>query len=139
MQFVINNWYLFVALVVVLALLLAGPLGQFMHGIKNINATQAIQLLNRESGIMLDVCEPQEYKAGHIPNAVNVPLSSMRTRLKELEKYKNKPIVVSCRDGNRSIKGAVILRKNGFNSVFSLAGGLVAWQRENLPLDKGAS
>ena len=136
MQFVINNWHLFVALAVVIALLLAGPVSRYLHGVKIVNASQAILLLNREGGVVVDVCEPAEFSAGHISNAVNVPLSGLKRSLDKLEKYKNKPVVVSCRSGNRSVKGAVLLRKHGFAAVYSLAGGVTAWQRDNLPLEK---
>lgn len=136
LQFVINNWYLFVALAVILFLLAAGPISQQMHGIRNANAAQAIQLLNRENGVVVDVCEPKEFSAGHVPNAINLPLSSLKDRMRDLEKHKNKPIIVSCRSGNRSLKAAVILRKHGFATVYNLAGGLQAWERDNLPLEK---
>ncbi|MHB1140534.1 MAG: rhodanese-like domain-containing protein [Sulfuricaulis sp.] len=136
LQFVINNWYLFVALAVILFLLAAGPISQQMHGIRNANSAQAIQLLNRENGVVVDVCEPKEFSAGHVPNAINLPLSSLKDQLRNLEKHKNKPIIVSCRSGNRSLKAAVILRKHGFATVYNLAGGLQAWERDNLPLEK---
>lgn len=136
LQFVINNWYLFVALAVILFLLAAGPISQQMHGIRNANSAQAIQLLNRENGVVVDVCEPKEFSAGHVPNAINLPLSSLKDQLRDLEKHKNKPIIVSCRSGNRSLKAAVILRKHGFATVYNLAGGLQAWERDNLPLEK---
>lgn len=136
LQFVIDNWYLFVALAVILFLLAAGPISQQMHGIRNANTAQAIQLLNRENGVVVDVCEPKEFSAGHVPNAINLPLSSLKDRLRDLEKHKNKPIIVSCRSGNRSLKAAVILRKHGFATVYNLAGGLLAWERDNLPLEK---
>ncbi len=136
LQFVINNWYLFVALAVILFLLAVGPISQQMYGIRNANAAQTIQLLNRENGVVVDVCEPKEFSAGHVPNAINLPLSSLKDRLRDLEKHKNKPIIVSCRSGNRSLKGAVILRKHGFATVYNLAGGLQAWERDNLPLEK---
>ena len=136
MQLVIHNWYLFVALGVILFLLAAGPISQRLHGIKNTNAAQAIQLLNRGGGVVVDVCEPKEFMDGHIPNAMNLPLSSLKDRWRDLERYKDKPIIVSCRSGNRSVKGAVLLRKHGFPTVYSLAGGLLAWQRDNLPLEK---
>ena len=135
-QFIINNWYLFAALAVIIFLLLAGPVSQRMYGIRNANAAQAVQLLNRENGVVVDVCEPKEFSAGHVPNAVNVPLSSLKDRLRELEKYKSRPIVVSCRSGNRSLKGAVMLRKHGFTTVYNLSGGLHAWERDNLPIQK---
>jgi rhodanese-related sulfurtransferase len=136
LQFVIHNWYLFLALGVILFLLAAGPVRQRFYGIRNANAAQAIQLLNREGGVMVDVCEPQEFMEGHIPRALNLPLSSLKDRWRELERYKDKPIIVSCRSGNRSLKAAVLLRQHGFPVVYSLSGGLLAWQRDNLPLEK---
>lgn len=135
-QFVIENWYLFVALGVILFLLASGPISQRMHGIKTANAAQAVQLLNRENGVVIDVSEPKEFNAGHIPNAVNLPMSSLKDRLKDLEKHKDKPIIVNCRSGNRSLKGAVMLRKHGFATVYNLAGGLQGWERDNLPVEK---
>lgn len=86
--------------------------------------------------MLVDVCEPNEYREGHIPRAVNVPLSQLKERLGELEKYKQRPIVLSCRSGNRSLKAAIMLKRQGFTKVYSLAGGLLAWQRENLPVEK---
>ena len=136
-RFVANNWYLFVALVVIVYLLLAPTINQLFHNIKTIGAMQAVQLVNRESGVFLDVCEPQEFKASHIPNAVNLPLRTLGENLKHIEKYKGKPVVVACRSGNRSLKGAVVLRKHGFATVYSLSGGLMAWERDNLPVEKG--
>lgn len=136
MQFVIHNWYLFVALGVILFLLVAGPITQHLNGIKNANAAQAVQLLNREDGVIVDVCEPKEFQAGHIASAINLPLASLKDRLRELEKHKNKPLIVTCRAGNRSMKGAAILRKHGFPTVYTLSGGLHAWEKENLPVEK---
>lgn len=135
-DFIIKNWELFLALAIILALFAAGPLMQFIHGIKNIGPMQAVQLVNREGGVFVDVCQPEEYKAGHIPNSLNVPLTALQQPPKQLEKYKGKPVVVSCRSGNRSVKGAVMLRKQGFQTVYSLSGGLAGWQRDNLPLEK---
>ena len=136
-KFVANNWYLFVALVVVIYLLLAGPITQILYKIKNVGSAQAIQLVNREAGVFLDVCEPQEFKSAHIPQAVNLPLRTLGENLKHIEKYKAKPVIVTCRSGNRSVKGAILLRKHGFANVYSLSGGLMGWERDNLPVEKG--
>ena len=136
MQFFIHNWYLFVALVVILSLLVMGPITQRLYGIKNANASQAVQLLNREGGVVVDVCEPGEFKTGHIPNAINLPLPKLNEHLREIEKYKNKPVIVTCRTGNRSVKGALVLRKHGFPTVYTLAGGLHGWEKDNLPVEK---
>lgn len=136
MSFIVNNWYLFVALALVLFLLATGPLTQFMHGIKSVNSAQAVQLLNRQDAVVVDVCETKEFEAGHIPRAISLPLASLSDRVRDLEKHKTKPIIVSCRHGNRSVKGATILRRHGFPTVYTLSGGMVAWERDNLPLEK---
>ena len=136
LEFVTHNWYLFVALGVILFLLAAGPISQQMHGIKNVNVAQTVQLLNRENAVVVDVCEPKEFSTGHVPKAIHRPVGTLNDRLREIEKHKNRPIVVSCRSGNRSLKGAVLLRKHGFPTVYNLAGGLLAWERDNLPLEK---
>jgi rhodanese-related sulfurtransferase len=135
-QFVINNWYLFVALVVVLALLVAPNVMQLMHGITSLAPTQCVMLANRESGVFVDVSEPTEYKTGHIPNALNVPVARIDQGLPQLDKHKERPVIVVGRIGNRALKAATALRKRGFKSVHLMAGGLAAWEKENLPLEK---
>lgn len=135
MHFVTNNWYLFVALFVVLFMLLGAPLRQAMLGIASIPSSQAVQLINRQSGVVVDVREADEYKTGHIPRAINLPLSTLSTHLNELQKFKDKPVILCCRSGQRSARAAVMLRKNGFNQVHNLSGGLLAWQKENLPTE----
>ncbi len=136
MQFVIKNWYLFLALGVVLYLLVVPVLRQRLAGIRGLNPTEAIQLINRDNGVVVDVCEPQEYAAGHVVRALNVPLSNLKARVTELEKYRDRPIILACRSGNRSLKAAFELHRHGFTKVYSLAGGITAWQNANLPVEK---
>jgi rhodanese-related sulfurtransferase len=136
LQFIINNWYLFLALVVILFLLAMGPLTQYRLDIKNASVTQAVLLLNREGAVVVDVCEPNEYQTGHIPGAINLPLSALPKRLPELDKHKSKPVIVACRSGNRSMKAAAMLRKQGFATVYNLSGGLLAWEKESLPVER---
>ena len=135
-DFVIKYWYLFLAFIGVSAMLVAGPVIQLLHGIKNINVWEAVRLINHESAVVVDVSEPQEFKTGHIANAINIPLGGLAGRVKELEKHKGKPVVFTCRTGNRASRGAVVLRKQGFEKVYALAGGLAAWEKDNLPLAK---
>lgn len=135
-DFVIKYWYLFGGFIIVLAMLAAGPITQLLHGIKNISVWEAVKLINHDSAVVVDVSEPQEFKTGHILNAINIPLGGLTGRVKELEKHKSKPVVFTCRTGNRSSRGAVVLRKQGFEKVYALAGGLAAWEKDNLPLEK---
>ncbi len=135
-DFVVKYWYLFVALAVVVALLVLGPVYEMLHGVARVDVWKAVQLMNHESALVVDVSEPQEFKRGHVPNALNIPLGSLAERVKELEKHKERPIVLVCRTGNRSGRGAAILRKRGFGKIYTLAGGLAAWERDNLPVEK---
>jgi rhodanese-related sulfurtransferase len=84
----------------------------------------------------VDVREPAEFKSGHIPNARNVPLGQVGDRLKELEKFKARPILLTCATGNRSATAGGTLQKAGFGQVFSLAGGMGAWQQASMPVEK---
>ena len=136
MQFIINNWYLILGVVVVLAMLVWGPLTQLLHGVQHVTTAEAIRLLNHEKGLLVDVREPDEYRGGHIPNALNLPLSGLASGLKQIAKHKARPLIICCRTSQRSARAAVALRKNGFDSVQVLAGGITAWQRENLPVAK---
>ncbi len=135
-DFIISNWFLFAALIIVLYLLYGGAITQKFMGIKAVSAFEAVRLMNQEKAVLIDVCESNEFNEGHILNSVSIPMSSFVKRLGEMEKHKNKPVIISCKNGNRSGKAATMLRKNGFESVHMLTGGLVAWQKENLPIEK---
>lgn len=136
MKFVIENWYLFAALVVILVMIAWSPLLRLFYGIRTSAVQSAVNLINRESAVIVDVCEPTEFQQGHLPRAMNIPLGNLAARVSELEKYRQQPILVTCRSGNRSIRGALTLRKNGFPQVYSLNGGLMAWEKEHLPVEK---
>jgi rhodanese-related sulfurtransferase len=136
MEFIVANWYLVLGLVVVLGLLLYDPISRRIYGIQSVPALQVPQLMSHEFAVVVDVCEPNEFQAGHVPGAVNVPLSKLSDKLGSLEKYKAKPVVVCCRSGNRSVKGAIALRRNGFEKVYNLSGGLLSWEKESLPVEK---
>lgn len=136
MQFVINNWHLFLILFVVLFLLVWGPLRQKMYGISHVSLAEAIRLINHDQGVVVDVREGEEFRGGHVPKAVHVPLSGLASGLTQLEKFKSRPIIVCCRTSQRSARAAVMLRKQQFPNVQVLSGGFTAWQRENLPVEK---
>lgn len=101
-----------------------------------VGALEAVQLINRRDAIVLDVREKADYIAGHIPNARNIPFSELSSRLRELEKFKTRPIVVNCQSGMRSAKACGALKKIGFNEVFTLRGGLGSWVEASLPVEK---
>ncbi len=136
MSFIINNWYLFLALIVIVYLLLSEPILLKSHGVKLLEVHEALRLMNDKSTTTVDVRQEKEFAEGHLPKTRNIPLGLLANRSSEIEKAKKKPVIVVCRSGNRSKKGAITLAKNGFEQVYSMNGGVVAWQRENLPLEK---
>jgi rhodanese-related sulfurtransferase len=130
------NMVLFGTVLVSGGLLIWPVIAKLMRPGREVSAVEAVQLINRRDAVVLDVRDAAEYKAGHITNARHVPEGELEARLKDLEKVKTKPIIVSCARGNRSMAIANRLRALGFAEVFSLRGGLAAWQQANMPLEK---
>ena len=136
--FIQQNWHLFAALAVIVALLALDPVRRRSGGIQSVSAVQLPQLMNHEGAIVLDVGEPAEFNKGHIPKAINMPVSQLKNDLGRLEKYRTKdtPIVLSSRANQHANRAAAILRKNNFSNLYTLSGGLVSWEKENLPLER---
>lgn len=136
LEFIVNHWALSAAFVGVLALLVVTELRRKLHGVPQLGPLAATQTMNAVDAVVLDVREDAEYKQGHLAHAVHVPLGQLGKRINELEKFRERPVVVYCRTGSRSNSAAGLLRRNGFTSVFNLAGGIAAWQNANLPVTK---
>ena len=117
-------------------MLLWSLFGNRLRGIKEVDSIAALQLINHKNALVLDVRENDEYKSGHVLNAIHIPLGKLKGRIGELLKYQDRPIVVVCRSGNRSATACTILGKQGFAQAHNLAGGVVAWQKAKLPLEK---
>lgn len=135
-EFVINHWDLFLALAIILLMMFSGTLGSRLRGYKPITALEAVQLLNHDNAVLIDVREDSEFKEGHIIDARHIPLGKLGERMTELEPFREQPIVVNCRSGHRSAGACARLRKNGFQTVYNLKGGIMAWQSAGLPLQK---
>ena len=97
---------------------------------------EAVQLINRKDAVIVDVREPNEFKAGHIPNARNIPAGQIKERAKELEKLKSKPLLLVCQTGSRSAQVCGSLQKDGFGEPVALSGGMAAWQQAGMPVEK---
>lgn len=136
LNFISNNLLLFIALLVISTMLFFNLFGAKIKGYTNTSPTDAIQMINHQDALILDVREDSEFSNGHILNSLHIPQGSLKSRLNELEKYKDKPIIVSCRSGHRSGQACSMLKKQGFDTVFNLSGGVMAWQSANLPLVK---
>lgn len=134
LEFAGNHPLLITALVVVVGLL---ALNLATGGGKNnIEPQQATLMINHEDAVIVDVRPMADFNEGHIVNAVNMPINGFAKAVGRLEKHKHKPIVVSCRSGNQSQLACRQLRKAGFERVYNLRGGMMAWQAANLPTTK---
>jgi rhodanese-related sulfurtransferase len=135
MKFVMDNIYLVVVALVSGAMLI-WPLLRRGGGGARVSASDAVQLINKHDAVVVDIREPNEFAVSHILNSRNVPLKELDARVKELARYKEKPVIVTCDNGNRSRGGAAALKKLGFTQVYNLAGGLGAWQQAGLPTER---
>ena len=135
MEFIQKNIFL-VLIAVVSGTMLLWPVLRRGAGGPAVSTLQATQLINREDALVLDVRPEAEYAKGHVLGARNVPLADLAQRTGELERYKDKPVVVCCNTGNTSAGGVSQLRKAGFARAVNLAGGLAAWQQAGLPVSK---
>ena len=107
-------------------------------GANAVSPTQATQLINREDAQVIDVREPEEYVAGHLPESRNFPLARLEERAGELDKLKSTPLILICQTGARSSGACNTLAKLGFTKVHNLDGGIAAWRTAGLPLKKGS-
>ena len=132
----INQNILLISIVVVSGLGLLWPMFARPSG-NSVNPGEATLLINREDAIVVDVREADEFAAGHLPDARNIPGSKLAERISEIEKYKDKPVIVCCATGMRSNKACAELKKNGFSRINNLAGGVDAWVGAGYPIKKG--
>ena len=137
MDFVLQNWYLFAA-AIASGMLLLMPKLQQGGGPGRVSAADAVHLINREKGVLIDVSEPDEYAAAHAVGARNAPLATLETS-RELPKNKSLPLVIVCPTGSRAPRALAVLRKLGYENARVLAGGLAAWRAANLPVEKTAA
>ena len=134
-EFVRNNLLLF-AVAFVSGAMLLWPLVRRTTGGPWVSTTQATHLINREEALVVDVREPNEFAAGHVLGAKNVPLARLDASGAELAKRKERPLIVCCDGGERSAKALALLKKQGFTRVANLSGGIAAWQQAGLPVEK---
>lgn len=100
----------------------------------DLSPARAVQLLNHEHAVPVDIRSEKDFAAGHIINAVRVAPEAMADGAAALQKYKEKPLLLYCESGVSCLKPMQSLRKAGFARVYRLQGGLAAWRAENLPL-----
>ncbi len=133
-EFVTANWML-----VLLALssggMLAWPLIRGSGG-GTLTAQGAVQLINRERAVLVDVREPEEFATGHMIGAKNVPLNQLEEKLTGAVKNKSVPLLLVCATGARAQRAVATAKKLGYEQAQAVAGGLKAWKEANLPVEK---
>ena len=137
MKFFLDTWYLFLAAAVSGGLLVWPLLRAGGMSAGSVGTAEAVRLINREKGVLVDVGEPEEFAAGHAGGARNVPLAQIETS-KAVPSNKTLPILLICPSGARAGRAATQLRKAGYEKAVAVAGGTAAWREAQLPIEKSA-
>lgn len=130
-EFVVNHWILvsiMAALVVALMIdgnLKAGP---------KVSYHEATALINRENALILDIRDKNDFKTGYIVDALNIPNSQLADQISALGNDKDRPIIVVCKTGQTASVAAKLLKDKQFTRVYRLAGGMLEWKQNNLPV-----
>ena len=137
LKFIVDNWLLILVALSAGALLLWPVLRKGAGGAGSVGTAEAVRLINREKGVLIDVSEAAEYAAGHAAGARNVPLGQIETS-KDVPSNKALPLLLMCPTGARAGRAAAQLRKAGFEKAVAVAGGTAAWREALLPVAKVA-
>ncbi|AHG20172.1 hypothetical protein Z042_11445 [Chania multitudinisentens RB-25] len=138
MQFVSRHPILSLAWVALLAAVIVMTVKSRLSKVKEITRGEAIRLINKEDAVVVDTRSREDFRKGHIANAINLTASELKSgSYGELEKHKAQPVVVVCANGTKSREPAEHLSKAGFASVYTLKDGVAGWSGENLPLARG--
>ena len=133
-EFIIDNWML-VSLALASGALLIWPL---LQGVSSAGVAPgaAVQLMNREKAVVIDIREAADFSTGHVVGSKNIPLGELETKLPGAIKNKGLPLILVCQTGARSTRAVAIAKKLGYAQAQSLGGGLVAWRQASLPVEK---
>lgn len=134
LEFVINHWVLTLIWVALFILLIRS---EGARGGKAISPTQVTQLINKQDAKVIDIRSKDEFRKGHLPDAINIPSRDVQKRMNEIESYKDKPVILICKTGTTAGATGSLLAKEGFTNLNKLRGGILEWQGANLPLVKG--
>lgn len=135
MEFMQQQWLLFLALVIVLFMLFQSHFGDKLSGYASVAPEQAVRMMN-DGAFILDVRSVDEYRSGHLTGAKNLSVADLPSKMDSLEAHKSGPTIVYCESGMRSARACGLLRKAGFEQLHNLSGGISAWRGANLPIVK---
>jgi rhodanese-related sulfurtransferase len=134
-KFLIDNWML-ISIALASGGMLVWPMVSSGINAGALTASGAVQLINREKAVVVDVGDTEEFASGHVGGAKNVPFSELESKLPGTVKNKALPLILVCPTGARANRAVAVAKKLGYEQVQALGGGLKAWKDANLPLEK---
>jgi rhodanese-related sulfurtransferase len=134
-KFLIDNWML-ISIAAASGGLLVWPMVASGMNAGALSATGAVTLINREKAVVIDVSETEEFAAGHVGGAKNVPFGDLEDKLPAAAKNKALPLILVCATGARANRAVAVAKKLGYEQAQALGGGLKAWKEANLPVEK---
>ena len=135
MKFLIDNWML-ISIALASGGMLVWPLLASSMDAGALSANGAVQLINREKAVVVDVSEADEFASGHVGGARNVPFGDLEAKLPGAMKNKALPLILVCASGARARRAVAVAKKLGYEQAQALSGGLKAWKEANLPVEK---
>jgi rhodanese-related sulfurtransferase len=135
-DFIVNNIGLVMLFLASGVMLFWPEIQRLTAGGAQLGTLEVTRLMNQGGTLVLDIREGEDFAAGHLPKARHIPLSQLSSRVDEIGKYKDKTVIVTCRNGTRAGKASRVLKQSGFTNVFELRGGLNAWEQASLPVEK---
>lgn len=136
LQFVIHHWFLWTMLVVVLGLIAWAELNSNAAGSRAVTPSNAVNLMNHEQAVVIDIRNKEAYKSGHVLGAIHLPATEFSQKWSKLNESKDKPIIVVCAQGMQAQKIAKELKAKSFEKVYHLQGGMSAWRGAGLPISQ---
>jgi rhodanese-related sulfurtransferase len=133
-KFIVDNWML-ILIALSSGAMLAWPLVRGANA-GSLTVQGAVQLINRERAVVVDVREPEEFAAGHMTGAKNVPMGLLEEKLAAAVKNKSLPLLLVCATGGRAQRAVATAKKLGYDKVQAVSGGLKSWKEANLPVEK---
>jgi rhodanese-related sulfurtransferase len=130
LEFLAQQWILVAALATVCVMLL---LHEGRKSGPSLTPQEAINLVNAENGVFLDLRDAADFNKGHIVDAVHIPAAKLESRMAELEKYRDRPVVLVCKMGQQSGMAGKQLRAGGYEKVYKMSGGMMEWGNLQLP------
>jgi len=134
--FLTSHWILSTSFLILLIAFIANEWSLRSFGLPTLAPVNAVDLINHSDAKVIDIRSANAYQDGHILGSLNIPMAQLNQKLKSLEKYQDKPMIITCNVGQEAAKAATLLKAQGFTQIFLLQGGLQAWRTAGLPLTK---